>query len=162
MRTMFTDAGAYVVELEPLEPWRYGFNYNSPRRLKLYQEGKFYPRQTVVLWPRDAFVEWAASHPELGPEEEPAPALPRRKGLHVHLSAPRPLRQAKRNSPLTLWNGWAVYHRWGRLKYAIASLLLPAMVIALIAAVTFRWWVAAPAFLIALFIAHAFQYFFSQ
>jgi hypothetical protein len=162
MRTMFTEAGAHVVELDPSTPWRYGFNYNNPKRLKLYQEGKFHPRQTVVLWPRDEFLAWAADHPALGPADEPAPALPEHKGLYMHLRGPRPSRQSRHNSAITLWDGEALYHRWGRLPYALAILLIPALGLAVFLALLTHWWAAIPAFPASLFAAHAFQYFFSQ
>jgi hypothetical protein len=161
MRDVFIDAGAYVVELEPSAPWRYGFGYKNPKRQKLYDEGKFCPRQTLILWPRNDFLEWAASHPELAPEGE-RPPLPPRRGLHLRIPPARASSQTKQNSPVRLWNGNDTYRRWGRLRYVAAIVLLPALAVSLMTAMLTYRWAALPVFLIALFVAHAFQYFFSQ
>jgi hypothetical protein len=34
------------------------------RRRELFEKGEFAPREGLVLWPRDAMLDWAARHPE--------------------------------------------------------------------------------------------------
>lgn len=163
MRRLFTEGGAYVVELYPLEPTRYGFAHNSPKRLKLYEEGKFCPRQTLILWPRTEFLAWAAAHPALGGQDgtdDAVHAAPRR--LRLHLCSPRPPRHTKHNSGVRLWDGIAAYDRLGKIKYVAPVILGPAVAAAGVAALAGGVWAAVPAFVAGLFGAHAFQYFFSQ
>lgn len=63
LRDDLLQAGAFVGEMEPARA-KDGF-MTSPRRRQLYQDGRFRPRMTLVLWPRRAMLAWAQRHPEL-------------------------------------------------------------------------------------------------
>jgi hypothetical protein len=162
MRDVFVEAGACVVELQPAKPRRYGFNYNNPKRLKLYEEGKFFPRQSIVLWPRDALIAWAANHPELAAEGEMITSA--RRGVHsrFNLKSPRPPRHVKHNFSIQLWDGEKAYKSLGRVRYVTLVLLLPALALALVSLAFSGVWLAIFTFALGLFVAHAFQYYFTQ
>ncbi|MBY0430367.1 MAG: hypothetical protein K2Q10_04155, partial [Rhodospirillales bacterium] len=66
LRGFFVENGAYVVEMEEAKP-NAGFLIGSTRRRKLYEEGKFRPRVTLVLWRRADMLAWADAHPEFAP-----------------------------------------------------------------------------------------------
>jgi hypothetical protein len=61
VRDFFQDQGAFLVDMEPA-PVRSGFMIGSEKRRRSYGEGKFRPRQTLVLWPRNEMIRWAASY----------------------------------------------------------------------------------------------------
>ena len=159
MRDVFTAGGAYAVDMEPGSAADIG--YNSAKRRQLYDEGKFCPRQTLIIWPREDFLSWAISRPELASEGETPPAAPQRARWRIRITPPGPSRAAKHNSSVTLWEGIAAYSR-GPAKYVFLVLLLPALIAAVLAGVALGLLAAIPAFAAALAGAHIFQYFFSQ
>ncbi len=159
MRDVFVNGGAYAVDMEPGRPADIG--YNSARRRQLYEEGKFCPRQTLILWPRDDVLRWANSRPHLASDGDTPPAAPPSRRYHIRIAPPGPARAAKHNSPLTLWDGVAAYAR-GPMRYVLLVLALPALMIAALAGVSLGWLTVLPAFAIALLAAHAAQYFLSQ
>lgn len=61
VRDFFQDQGAFLVDMERA-PVRSGFMIGSEKRRRAYGEGKFRPRQTLVLWPRHEMLRWAASY----------------------------------------------------------------------------------------------------
>jgi hypothetical protein len=61
VREFFQDNGAFLIDMEPA-PVRSGFMVGSAQRRKLYAQGKFRPRQTLVLWPRAQMLRWAAAY----------------------------------------------------------------------------------------------------
>jgi hypothetical protein len=159
MRDVFTNGGAYAVDLEPGHAADIG--YNSVKRKQLHDEGKFCPRQTLIIWPREDLLSWAASHPEFADEGETPPAAPEPKRWRIRIKPPGPSRAAKRNSPIMLWDGIAAYSR-GAAKYVFLVLVLPALAVAVVAGLGFGWLAAVPAFAIGLAAAYIVQYFFSQ
>lgn len=58
VRQFCLDNGGYVVDLN-VAPVGSGFMIGDARRKSLYEEGKFRPREALVLWPRDAMLRWA-------------------------------------------------------------------------------------------------------
>jgi len=42
----------------------------SPTRRKLYQEGKYIPRDYMKIWPRKQLIEWADSQKSISPEQQ--------------------------------------------------------------------------------------------
>lgn len=159
MRDVFTAGGAYAVDMEPGRASDIG--YNSARRRQLHEEGKFLPRQTLILWPRDDFLRWAVSRPDLAAEGETPPAAPPLRRWHIRVPPPGPARAARHNSPLTLWDGMAAYAR-GPLRYVLLVLVLPALIAAVLAGLSLGWLAAVAAFALALAVAHSAQYFLSQ
>jgi hypothetical protein len=65
VRDFFLNAGAYLVDMDPA-PVRSGFMIGSELRRRLYEEGKFHPRQTLVLWPRRKILAWADAISQTG------------------------------------------------------------------------------------------------
>jgi hypothetical protein len=158
LRALYVDGGAYVVDTFPAT---HGFSYNNRKRQILYEQGKFCPRQTAIFWARDSFLDWASRHPELIPEGEQPVRAPERR-VRKRMKLPRPARHAKRNSSITLWDGMAIFDRIGALNYVAVVLISPALILSLAAFFFFGPWAALLGFPAAIFLAHAFQYFFSQ
>ncbi len=158
MRAVFVDGGAYLVDTFPAT---HGFAYNNRRRQILYEQGKFCPRQTAMFWKRDSFLDWASRRPDLIPEgEEPVKAPQDRPRIGMRL--PRPAKHAKRNSAITLWDGMALFDRIGAFSYVTLVLIAPALILSLAVLFLLGPWAALLTFPAAVFLAHAFQYFFSQ
>jgi hypothetical protein len=161
MRAVFADGGAYLVDTFPSQPEGYGFAYNNRKRLKLYEEGKFCPRQTAVLWERNILLDWASRHPELAPADEEPIRPPKRLPL-VRLKPAKPARHAKHNSPITLWDGMRMFDGLGAGKYCALVLLLPGLVFASIAWLVAGVWLAVPMFPVGVLLGYVFQYYFSM
>jgi hypothetical protein len=161
MRTILIDNGAYLVDTLPAEPERYGFTYHNKKRQILYEQGKFCPRQTAFFWARNDVLYWASQHPEFASEgEEPVRPPQRRPVMRVKL--PKSARHAKSNSSITLWNGKAALMRMGKFKYTALVLILPALILSLAMLYIAGASTAVLTFPIAIFLAHIFQYFFSN
>ena len=69
---VFEENGGLVVESGYADPHS-GVLSRSVTRKRLYESGEFRPTRGLVLWPRDAMIAWATSHPEFrGPgDREP-------------------------------------------------------------------------------------------
>jgi hypothetical protein len=63
VRDFYLENGAYLVDMERAAE-RSGFLIGSEARRRLYQEGKFRPRETLVLWRRQDILAWARGRPE--------------------------------------------------------------------------------------------------
>jgi hypothetical protein len=161
MRDIMVDNGAYLIDTLPAEPERYGFSYNNRKRQILYEQGKFCPRQTAFFWPRDNVLYWASQRPEFAHEGETPVQAPQHQ-VAPRVRSPKPARQAKRNSSTTLWNGKAALDRMGQYPYIALVLFLPALILSLAMLYIAGAWTAVLTFPIAIFLAHIFQYFFSQ
>jgi hypothetical protein len=74
MNRTFLENGALVVAMGPADPGS-GVLARSPERKAAYDAGTFRPTVGLVIWPRDAMLAWAASHPELG--NRPPAVVPR-------------------------------------------------------------------------------------
>jgi hypothetical protein len=158
MRDVFTDADAYAVDLEPGHGEDIG--HNSAKRKELYEAGKFMPRHTLVLWPRDSVLEWAAPRVDLADPDEAPVTPPAGKGPRsVRSPAHRP--HAKANSPLQLWNGEKLRQLFG-LKYWAALIGAPSLAVGLACGFMVGWIWAAPAFILTTFAVLTLQYYVSQ
>lgn len=160
LRSIYEDAGAYVVSLEPAHE-EAGFKEASNTRAELYDAGAFNPRRTLVFWSRADMLAWAARRIDLADEGECAPSLSAVQSRRVRVRSPRPARAAKHNSPLHLWNGLGLLFRRPRL-YVLLVLILPALVIAAVAASAIAWWAAVPGFVAAFIACWLFQYYTFQ
>jgi hypothetical protein len=63
LRRIPEEGGALLVDLGEA-PADSGFLTGSEERRKMYEEGRYRPRMTCVLWPREALIRWAAGRPE--------------------------------------------------------------------------------------------------
>jgi len=63
MRDLIVKNGGFAAEIGEAPPAS-GFLVGSATRRKLYESGKFKPRETMVLWSREALLTWARRQPE--------------------------------------------------------------------------------------------------
>jgi len=61
--------GAILTDLGPAAPSD-GFLTGSPNRQRLFETGAYRPTVGLVIWPRQALLAWAATHPEFGVEAD--------------------------------------------------------------------------------------------
>ena len=61
---VFLEHGGFVSECGPDDP-SHGALHRSATRRRLFERGEYVPTKGLVLWPRDAMIAWARSHPEL-------------------------------------------------------------------------------------------------
>jgi hypothetical protein len=61
MNRVFLENGGTVTHLGYAEPDA-GFLVGSPERQRLYDEGKYRPRNALVIWPRRAVLAWLSSY----------------------------------------------------------------------------------------------------
>ncbi|HAJ92196.1 MAG TPA: hypothetical protein DCO71_06225 [Gammaproteobacteria bacterium] len=54
--------GAGIFSLAPLQGACRGALSGSSRRTRLYQEGKYIPRNAFIIWPREALLKWSDTH----------------------------------------------------------------------------------------------------
>ena len=158
MRTLFVEGGAYVIDLGPGQ--KADICYNSAKRQELYEQGKFCPRQTLVLWPRDQLLAWAARRSDLADEGEEAPVPPPMTRPR-RIEPGRPRRTAKHNSPVTLWDGLDLMKESGP-RYALFVLLLPAFVLAMLSLIAGGWIAGMLGLVLGFCAAYTFQYFLLQ
>ncbi len=149
VRRFFLENGASFFEMEAAAP-ESGFMVGSARRRQLYRDGRFQPRRTLVLWRRADLLAWATAHPD-GEESGAPPSGPR----HVPVVRPVAARPVRR-----LWNGTALLNRRPK-TYALATLLAPALVLALGAAMPAPW-LFLPVFAAAVPLFWIAQYFYFQ
>lgn len=64
IRRMFLDSGAAILDLGDAPPDS-GFLVGSAERRKLFEEGRYRPKMSCVLWPRAQVLRWAAKNPLL-------------------------------------------------------------------------------------------------
>ena len=67
MNRTIAENGGLVVIRGPADP-DCGVLSKSPERQRLFDEGTFKPTIGLVIWPRQAMLDWAARHPELAPQ----------------------------------------------------------------------------------------------
>jgi len=60
---VFLENGALVVQGGAADP-DCGVLHRSGSRKRLYEQGRFKPTVGIVMWPRDAMIDWANRHPE--------------------------------------------------------------------------------------------------
>ena len=58
VREFYLNNGAYLVDMN-IAPLESGFGIGNTTRLSLYNQGKFRPRETLVLWRRADILDWA-------------------------------------------------------------------------------------------------------
>ncbi len=64
LRKLFEENGGFVGPLRYCDQ-NAGFLQGSETRRKAYEDGSYRPKETLVLWPRAAMIDWAKAHPEL-------------------------------------------------------------------------------------------------
>jgi hypothetical protein len=158
MRSLFVDGGAYMVDLGPGQ--EADICFNSSKRRELYEQGSFCPRQTMVLWPRDQLLAWAAGRPDLADEGEEAPVPPSTTRPR-RIEPGRPRRTARHNSPVTLWDGMDLLKRSAP-RYALFMLLFPAFALAALSFIAGGWIAGMLGFFVGFCAAYTFQYFLLQ
>ena len=61
VREFYLDNGAYLVDMN-VAPLDSGFRLGNEMRQNLYDQGKFRPRETMVLWRRAHILDWARKY----------------------------------------------------------------------------------------------------
>jgi hypothetical protein len=61
----YLEHGGRIVATLGEAPSDSGFLDYDRNRRKAYEDGRFRPRITLAMWPRDAALRWAGQHPEL-------------------------------------------------------------------------------------------------
>ena len=156
LRNFFLDHGAFLVEMETAAPDS-GFLVGSAKRRQMWEQGRFRPRRTLVLWDRHSMLSWAAAQPEsimTGDHDAPqhcstgvsCATAPRRRlqnGRFPWLSADTLLRKHPK-------------------PYIALTLVAPSLASALTATAHGGTWSAMPAFLATFAFMWVFQYFILQ
>lgn len=138
VRDFFQDHGAFLADMDPA-PIRSGFLIGSQRRRQLYTEGKFRPRQTLVLWPRDEMLRWAASYPYVPMDQASVPE----KQLSINASPRLPISDSRSiivhatsSGRFTLLNCEPVLNFTPR-RYVLAVFVIPWILLVVLATVAF-------------------------
>ncbi len=166
LRDFYVEQGAYLAEMEIADADA-GFMIGSAKRRQLYEQGMFRPRQTLVLWRREAMLAWAEAHPEFG-DDALSPDSAAGESRRLTASAGLPIRIASAGCRSLKRNG-----RFGSLgaarllnsrpkTYIFLSLIAPATAAALIASLAVHPWAALPSFMAGLTVMWLVQYFFLQ
>lgn len=158
MRDVFLDGGAYAIDFEAGHAEDIG--YNSAKRKELNEQGKFLPRHTLVLWPRDAVLTWAASRPDLKDPNDREIIAPHGR-LRLSIGSPKPRPNTRWNSPLHLWDSVRWRRRFGA-KYWAAVLLGPGLLAAAVFGALTGWAWGLLALCAGVLTAYVVQYYVSQ
>jgi hypothetical protein len=160
MRSIYTDEGVYLVDIEAA-PSDSGLLIGNEQRKKLYESGEFNPRRTLLIWPRDEMLNWAARHPELAGTDDD-PIRPVRRRIFKSSASPRPVVSKRRyNSRFHVWNGQTLLDTNPKGYFALV-LLMPALLAAIASALAFGWWAGLPAFILIFAAAWLVQYYCFQ
>jgi hypothetical protein len=156
LRDFYQENGADITDMEPA-PVRAGFMVGSKSRRNLYLEGKFRPRQTLVLWQRASMLAWARGCLR----QAAAPQTPGRARVPGGLPW-------KSNANKTLSSGQMTIINCERLStesprpYFFVVFMLPCLLIAIAACLFLGIAAVIPALIIGVIGIWLFQYFFLQ
>jgi hypothetical protein len=156
VRNFFIDAGAYLVDMEPA-PVRSGFMIGSERRRRMYEERKFRPRQTLVLWPRAKILAWANGMSYTGEAPECRGVSEKRSKPYWRLNANKVLSSGQ----LTLLNCEPLATYSPR-RYFCNVFVFPSLLVGVTVATTFGLWAVLPGLILAAIGIWLAQYFFLQ
>lgn len=158
LRAFYADDNAQIIDAGPaLEDA--GFLVGNERRRQLYAEGRFRPRETIVLWSRKDMLGWARRHAELadGAGELIASPAPKGEGRARPPTSPR----RWQSGSLTLIDGRRMLYYSPR-SYITLTLLLPALLGASIAGAIWSAAAMPLAFVLLIACLWVMQYFFLQ
>ncbi len=166
LHDFFVEQGAFLVEMEAAPPDA-GFLAGSAKRRDLYRQGRFQPRQTLVLWRRAAMLAWADAHPELG--EEPA-ARGRADAAGAAVRGPAAGAKAGTNpetAPAIVKKNYATIRAVDVINnnpkfYILSILVIPSILVGVATTMTNMWWAAVFTAPITFAIMWLFQYFLLQ
>jgi hypothetical protein len=156
VRNFYVDNGAYLVDMN-LAPKRAGFMTGSNLRRRQYAEGKFRPRETLVLWRRQDLLAWAAKQTS-GRDTATTPA----KSVRVtkpnwRFDASKTLSSGR----ITLWDCVdQVEHR--PRPYVFYVFLVPCMINAVLIAMTLGFVAVLPGVFLGIILIWILQYFLLQ
>jgi hypothetical protein len=156
LRDFYQDNGAYITDMEPA-PERAGFMVGSKFRRRLYLEGKFRPRQTLVLWPRASMLAWARG----GLKQAGNPQSPSRVKIPAGPSWKSNANRTLSSGQLTIINCERMSTESPR-PYFFIVFILPCLLIALAAGLALGIAAVIPALILGLVGIWLFQYFFLQ
>gem|GEM_PF-5592167 len=154
VRNFFIDNGAFLVDMETAAPDS-GFLVGSARRRELWQEGKFRPRRTLVLWDRHSMLSWAAAQPEATLDED------RQRAEKPGPIAVAPPRHRLQNGRFPRLSADTLLRKHPKPYFAL-TLLAPSLAAALTASAHAGEWSVMPAFFGTFAFMWIFQYFILQ
>jgi hypothetical protein len=162
LRDFFVDHNAYVVDLGPALVDS-GFLIGNEKRRRLYAEGEFHPRETLILWRRAEIMAWMRSYLAQGAESRPhkVPPLDVRAPERSPTKRKPIMRRMLRSGRLTLIDCKRLLWYKPRTYIAIV-LLLPALCAAILATATWTVGTGYLAFIFAVSFMWLFQYFVLQ
>jgi hypothetical protein len=161
VRDFFIEHHAYVVDAGPALVDA-GFLVGSKQRQRLYAEGKFHPRETLVLWRRADMLAWANSCPQVQESVCPVNRTPNTTTIRHPLSAPNSDASKKTQTrQYTLIDCKRLLYYRPR-RYIVMILLLPALCAAILSGAGFTVWTMPPTFIFVVFLMWLFQYFYLQ
>jgi hypothetical protein len=161
VREFFIAHNAYIVDAGPaLEDA--GFLVGSEKRRRLYADGGFRPRETLVLWHRADMLAWANKcrdlHEPASPRNRPSNT---RATRHTHPHQNSNVNRTTKSKQYTLIDCRRLLYYRPRC-YVFAILLLPALCAAILSGAGWTAWAMFPTFLSVLFFMWLFQYFLLQ
>lgn len=156
-RSFFLDHGAFLVEMETATPDS-GFLVGSAKRRQLWEQGRFRPRRTLVLWDRHSMLSWAAAQPDVNLAEDRDPPHPHRGIDAGDAAGPRHRLQ---NGRIPWLNADTLLRKYPK-PYIALTLVAPSLAAALTASAHGGTWSAMPAFLATFAFMWVFQYFILQ
>lgn len=156
LRAFFLDHGAFLFDLETAAADT-GFLVGSARRRRLWQDGKFRPRRTLVIWNRERMLAWAAAQPEANQAEDCRAPRPAAAGADGGTRRRHRLQNGRfpRLSADTLLRNHPK-------PYIAMILVAPSLAAALAASAHGGEWSAMPAFFATFAAMWVFQYFILQ
>jgi hypothetical protein len=156
VRDFYLENGAYLVDMH-LSSKRSGFMIGSQKRRRLYAEGKFRPRETLVLWRRQEILAWAERN-ATGGDDVPLAAEIKKSNLPAwRFNA----NEAFSSGQLTLVNCERFLSRYPR-SYAFSVFVVPSIFLAVVTGMTLGIWSVLPAIILGGIGMWLFQYFFLQ
>jgi hypothetical protein len=161
VRDFFIEHNAYVVDAGPALADA-GFLVGSKKRQRLYSEGNFHPRETLVLWRRADMLAWANRSLKLREPARPVsgPSNVRTTGCPHHLSNLDANITTKLKQYTLIDCKRLLYYKPRR--YIMIVLLLPALCAAMLSGASFTVWSVLPIFGFVFFLMWLVQYFFLQ
>jgi hypothetical protein len=160
LRDFYRDNGAYLVDLE-IAHQKAGFLVGSDARREMYAKGELKPRETLVIWPRDRLLSWAADYAArdhaAAPTQRPASLWDRGR---------EPKWQSRTNEILssgqyTLFHCGALLRLRPR-KYIFRVFGLPLIALALLAALFLGIGAVLPVTIVGIVVIWLLQYFLLQ
>lgn len=156
VRNFYVENGAYLVDMH-LSPKRSGFLIGSQKRRRLYDEGKFRPRETLVLWRRQDILAWAENYATKRDDVPLATGINKGNVPAWRFNA----NGSFSSGQLTLVDCGRFLSAYPR-SYIFSIFIVPCIFLAVVTGMTLGIWSMLPALILGAIGIWLFQYFFLQ